>query len=163
MGQGWRWDAYLETWIGVRWDLDGAEIQYPVTWMELRRILDGGETRMMGPVLDGGETRLDGRAMHILGLGWMWDLTWMGVRREFTDLDGGETGHWSRWDAYIETWIWVRWDIDGAELQFVWLTWMELRRDLDGGETWISGLRWRWDMIWMEVTHGYVDLDGSEI
>ena len=57
MEQGWRWDAYLETWIGVRWDLDGADIQYPVTCLELRRILDGGETQMMGPVLDGGETR----------------------------------------------------------------------------------------------------------
>ena len=65
MGQGWRRDAYLETWIGVRWDLDGAEIQYPVTWMELRRILDWDLSLM--------EVRrdLDGRAMQISGLGGM--------------------------------------------------------------------------------------------
>ena len=41
----------------MRWDLDGAEIQYIVTWMELRRMLDGDEMPITEPVLDGGETR----------------------------------------------------------------------------------------------------------
>ena len=168
MGQGWRWDAQLETWIGVRWDLDGAEIQYIVTWMELRRMLDGDEMPITGPVLDGGETRPWWTCDANFGLGWMWDLTWMVVRREFTDLNGGETGHWSRCDAYIETWIWVRRDRDVAELQFGWpgwsgdATWLEVRhgyRYLDGDETW-SGWRWHMDIgTWMEVRYNW---NGSE-
>ena len=162
MGQGWRWDAYLKTWIGMGWDLDGAEIQYPVTWMELRRILDGGERRIMRPVFDGGETRprwtcdanfgtwmdvrlnLDGCEARIYRPGWRWDRTLIKMRCIYRDLDLGKMGH--RW-----SWATIR------------VTWMELRRDLDGGETWISGLGWKWDMIWMEVTHGYMDLDGGEI
>ena len=132
---------------------------------------------------------LDGRAMQILGLGWMWDLSWMVVRREFTDLNWGETGHWSRCDAYIETWICVRRDRDGAELQFRWpgwswdATWLEVRhgyRDFDGDETW-SGWRWHMDIgTWMEsywwvitgmevrpkfrcLGGGEMEMDGGEI
>ena len=162
MGQGWGWDAELETWIGVRWDLDGAEIQYIVTWMELRRMLDGDEMPITGPVLDGGETRpwwtcdakfwtwmdvrlnLDGCEAWIYRPEWRWNRTLIEMRRIYRDLDLGKKGQ--RW-----SWATIR------------VTWMEWRRDLVGGETWISELGWRWDMIWMEVTHGYRDLDGGEI
>ena len=162
MGQGWRWDAQLETCIGVRWDLDGAEIQYIVTWMELRRMLDGDEMPITLPVLDEGETRpwwmcdanvgtwmdvrlnMDGCEAWIYRHEWRWNRTLIEMQRIYRDLDLGKKGQ--RWG-----WAIIR------------VTWMELRRDLVGGETWISGLGWGWDMIWMEVTHGYRDLDGGEI
>ena len=152
MGPGWRWDAQLETWIGVRWDLDGAEIQYIVTWMELKRVLDGDEMPITGPVLDGGETRpwwtcdanlgtwmdvrlnLDGCEALIYRPEWRWNRTLIEMWRIYRDLDLGKKG---------QRWSWATIRVDGVETRPGWRwdmdigTWMEMRHDLDGGDTWI--------------------------
>ena len=122
----------------VRWDLGGAEMQFPAPRMRW-----GGTCMKVRPTpwaLDRGE----------MGPAWSWDAilgTWMAVRR---DLHGGETcmevrheswdpyagqtGPGWRWDTHPKTWMGMTCDLDGCEK----LSW-----DLNGVETKISGNLWR--------------------
>ena len=179
------------------WDLDWGEMGPGWSWDPIYCDLDGVETH----------ARWRWNANNGTCPWWRWDATLMDVRCKFWDLDGCETypgwlwgvnlqtwievkqGHWSRCDAYIETWICVRRDRDGAELQFRWpgwswdATWLEVRhgyRDFDGDETW-SGWRWHMDIgTWMEsywwvitgmevrpkfrcLGGGEMEMDGGEI
>ena len=188
-GHGWRWDAHSETWMGLRWDLAGIEMQNDGvegrlgwiwnanhgTWMEVRRDLGGVQALISkrGLVWDrtwmeelwckyyhGGEARI---------LGPWWNLgTWMEVRRY---MDVGETrilGPGCRWERTWKHLTSTCWDLYGFEV-----TWKQPRcsfRDLDGvetslgkGEIQVSGSGWRWDGTWMEVRRKYQHLDGGEM
>ena len=90
-----RWDVNHRKWMGVRWDLDWVKLHILihgkvgiglgwswcailVTWMEVTCDLEWGETPNSGP-------------------GWRWDVTWMEVRFESSDLDTDDTVHiWGR-------------------------------------------------------------------
>ena len=104
-GSGWRWDTNLGTWIALRWDLEGAEIQ---------------STRP----------------------GWGWDGTWIELRCTSWDVDRViwdlelrynslvEKGPGWRWDTHLETFMGLRWCLDGTKMHF-------------------GGAGWRWDVTWM--------------
>ena len=114
-GHGWRWDAHLETWMGLRWDLAGIEMQQDRvegrlgwiwnanlgTWMEVGRDLEGVKA-------------LRSRRRLVC------DRAWMELWCKYHDLNGSETSHGYRWDMKFRTW-------------------MEVRQYMDGGETWILG------------------------
>ena len=143
MAPGWSWDVNPATWMQVRGNLFGGEIQisWPGSgfdiWVGLRWDLDWVEVHIMRP--EYGE----------MGLGWSWDeifWTWMDVGCNNQDMCWGET--WFVWRRDV---MQVAQDLDGFEMHIsrpgcVWdWTWMELRwhfQDLDGDET---SLRWMWD------------------
>ena len=137
-------EANIWTWIEVRHDLDGIGIGLGwswcailVTWMEVTCDLEWGETPNSRP-------------------GTSWDVTWMEVRFESSDLDTDDTVHmhilrrgsligWygtRSWD--IRTWVEVkrnlgewpgwRWDRALIEVYIHLQTWVEVRRDLDWGD-----------------------------
>ena len=138
-GSGWRWDTNLGTWIALRWDLEGAEIQstrpawrWDVILMELRRESYG---------LDWAEMRDE----------WRWDEhleTWMFIYDAWMELG-----------CNFGTWVEVRhtsWNLHGFEMVLGWSwdailwTWMEIRHHRNGGETQMWGPALSWDMVWME-------------
>ena len=61
---------------------------------------------------------MDGAEFQFSWSGWRWAPTWMEVKCDSRDLDGGEIGYRWRWDANLGTWV-------------------GMRRSLDGGESWI--------------------------
>ena len=117
---GWRWDAYIKTW--VRWD---------TMWME-----EGYNYKK----LNGGEP----------GHGWRWDAhpeNWMGLRWDLAGIEMQQDRVEGRlgwiWNANHGTWMEVRRDLDGVQALIskrglVWdRTWMELwckYHDLNGSE-----------------------------
>ena len=134
MGSGWRLDANLGSWMKLRCDLVNRWYQAcrrHEAWMEVRCKLENCiEVRW----------DIDGRKS------WIW----------FQDIDGGESlprwrwgkilGPWSRWDVtwvkvwhISRTWLAVRWGLDRAKMQFLWL-------------------ECRWDMTWVEVRCEYWEL-----
>ena len=139
-GSGWRRDTNLETWIALRWELEGAEIQYTrpgwrwdVTLMELRREsydLDwAGMRPEWGEHLETWMVIYDawmelgcnfgdlGRGeAHILKLAWVWDGAWMELRCNIVDLDGDETSPKWKWNANVGTCIELRHGLDGEML-----------------------------------------------
>ena len=160
-GSGWRWDTNLGTWIALRWDLGGAQIQstrpgrrWDVILMELRRESYG---------LDWAEMRDEWRwDEHLETWMFIYDAwmelgcnfwTWVEVRHTSWNLHGFEMVLGWSWDAML--WTWMEWDI----------TEMEVKRkckDLYWAETW-SG--WR-DVnlgVWMEVRWKSWDLVGGEM
>ena len=139
--------------MGLKWELDGDEVKFLrpghnrlqvkyesrgldggepgwnsgavlVTWMEMRHEMDRGET-------------------HISRHGWGWDGTWIKLRCNRRDLNGGEMRPVCRRDTNIGIWT-------------------EVRRDLDGGEMHIWRPRWVSDVIWMELRCSSHDRDGCE-
>ena len=113
----------------------------------------------------------------------MWDGTWMEVRCNSPDIDGGKMGPGWSWDAIPCTRMrWggacmkVRptpWALDRGEMGPAWSwdaifgTWMAVRRDLHGGEacigeTWILGPGCRSNRTWVMVRHTSQDLDGDD-
>ena len=141
-GSGWRWDTNLGTWIALRWDLEGAEIQstrpgwrWGVILMELRREsydLDWAEMRPEWRWDEHLETWMFiydawmelgcnfgdlGRGeAHILKLAWVWDGAQMVLRCNFVDLNGDETSPKWRWNANVRTCIELRHGLDGEML-----------------------------------------------
>ena len=144
MGPGWSWDPIycdldgVETHAGWRWNANNGTCpwwRWDATLMDVRcKFWTWMDVRL----------NLDGCEAWIYRPEWRWNRTLIEMRRIYRDLDLGKKGQRCSWAT-------------------IRVTWMEWRRDLVGGETWISGLGWRWDMIWMEVTHGYRDFDGGEI
>ena len=119
---------------------------------------------------------MDGNEMQISRPGWRWDTMWMEEGCNFKKLKGGEPGHGWRWDAHPETWMGLRWDLAGIEMQqdgvegrlgCIWNanhgTWMEVRRDLDGVKALISKRGLVWDRTWMELWSKYHDLNGGDV
>ena len=118
---------------------------------------------------------MDGDEMQISRPGWRWDTMWMEEGCNYKKLNGGEPGHRWRWDAHPETWMGLRWDLAGIEMQqdgvegrlgWIWNanhgTWMEVRQDLDGVQALILKRGLVWDRTWMELWCKYHDLNGSE-
>ena len=111
IGPGWRWDTYLESLMGLWGCLYGAEMQFwgpawrwDVTWMKMRhkhKYLDWGEKPhgWKGGVNQG-----------------TWGVGWGGgggVGGGGGWGGGGGGGGW--WDANLETWMKMRWDLDWVE------------------------------------------------
>ena len=84
----WRGDRNLETWMGLRWDLDWAEMHIlrrgwgilGLGWswdtiLQLRKGLDGGETHR--ETYMGLRWRLDGTKMQFCGPEWRRDISRM--------------------------------------------------------------------------------------
>ena len=120
MGPGFSWDAQLETWLG--WH----ETRMGNYWGEL----DGGDTRhgwwwhkILGTWI---RVRHDlgGCALHNLRPWCVWDGSWMNLRLNFWDLNGGEN---------LTVWI-----LDADICLFI-----DVEYNMDGEDTWIweSGLR----------------------
>ena len=70
-GPGWKFDAHIETWMGLRWCRGGSEMQHGKTGMEVKHHL----------VVQ----------RQIYGPGLRWDTIWMGRKRESRSVDWGET------------------------------------------------------------------------
>ena len=127
----WRWDVNIETWIKVRHDLDGWDVNMGGldgiqtqpgwmwnenlwTWMKVRWYMDGGDIIFFWPGLRWDRMRMPMRCKfwNLAGFEtvslWSWDATWMGVRCNTMDLHEGEMIHGCRWDNNI--WIWIQWD-----------------------------------------------------
>ena len=102
------------------------------TWIEL-----SCKSRISPPALEM-RRNMDGDGMQISRPGWRWDTMWMEEGCNYKKLNGGEPGHGWRWDTHPETWMGLRWDLAGIEMQ------------QDGVEMLIMGPGWRWDVIWME-------------
>ena len=162
---GWRWVANE--------DLEGGWDAALMTWMQVRRSINGWDTCILGPLciwikfwmevrhnLDGGESQMKLRR-------WMkWEGTWIEERRDSWDLNGGETWHRRRWEWDVPgTRMQVRWYMDGGEHKSSVLG--EVRWDLDGGEMKFSGPGsgpgWSRDVTWMEMWHEYWDLGGDKM
>ena len=138
-GPEWMWDTHLETWMALRSDLDGAEMQisgtwwrWYVTWMVVRcryQDMGWGETQSWWMAWLEVRQGIDRGAPFIFKPGWRWYVTWIEVI-EYQDLDGVETLSGGRCDVTIWTWI-------------------GLRQYMYGGETKIFGPGSRWDRTWM--------------
>ena len=158
MAPGWSWDTNPATWMQVRGNILGGEMQtswhgsgFDVTWIEVKhkyRHLGGAE---MGPGLSWGAhhetwiwwdgTRmelgcnfldLDGCGMQLSGHVLRWNVVCMDERR-----DAGDTGPGWRWDANLCTLMEVRWYTDGVN-------------------TSILGFGFLWDRTWMEVRYTFL-------
>ena len=95
-GPGWRWVVILQTWMEVRWDLGGAEMQVFAPGMRW-----GGTCMKVRPT---------SRALDRCGMGpaRSWDAivgTWMSVRSNF---HGGETWILGPRCGWNRTWMKVR-------------------------------------------------------
>ena len=179
-GPEWRWDAIRQTLMEVRWDLGGAEMQFPAPRMRW-----GGTCMKVRPTpwaLDRGE----------MGPAWSWDAifgTWMAVRR---DLHGGEACIGETWILgpgcrSNRTWVMVRHtsqDLDGDDTRPGWMWEVILRpewgldknlgkfmedrsrsRDLDQGERWPEWRCYARDAMletWMELSHKFWYPDGAQ-
>ena len=169
---GWRWDT---TWMEVsrKWRPRGGWDAALMTWMQVRRSINGWDTCILGPLciwikfwmevrhnLDGGESQMKLKR-------WMkWEGTWIEERRDSWDLNGGETWHRRRWEWDVPgTRMQVRWYMDGGEHKSSVLG--EVRWDLDGAEMQFSGPGsgpgWSRDVTWMEMWHEYWDLGGDKM
>ena len=91
MGPGFSWDAQIETWLG--WH----ETRMGNYWGEL----DGGDTRhgwwwhkILGTWIRVRQD-LGGCVLHNLRSWCVWDGSWMNLRLNFWDLNGGEK--WTVW------------------------------------------------------------------
>ena len=157
--------------MGVRWDLDWVKLHILihgkvgiglgwswcailVTWMEVTCDLEWGETPNSAP-------------------GWRWDVTWMEVRFESSDLDTDDTVHrWGKLQEFgdlgaSEAGIgWkedVHFDILTLGPEFSWETTQMEKRDkswsLAGGEMQILRLGWVWDGTWIELRQPSWDLN----
>ena len=110
-GPGWRWVVILQTWMEVRWDLGGAEMQVFAPGMRW-----GGTYMKVRPT----SRALDGCGM---GPAWSWDAivgTWMSVRH---NLHGGETwflGPRCGWNRALMKVRHTSWDLDGDEMGPGW-------------------------------------------
>ena len=111
MGPGFSWDAQLETWLGWHetrmgnyWDeLDGGDTRHGWWWHKIR----GTWIRV--------RQDLGGCALHNLRPWCVWDGSWMNLRLNFWDLNGGEK--WTVWisDANICPFIDVDYNMDGED------------------------------------------------
>ena len=120
MGPGFSWDAQLETWLG---------------WHETRMENYSGE-------LDGGDRR------H----GWWWHKnlwTWIRVRQDMGGCALHNLRPWCVWDgSWMNLRLNVR-DLNGGEKLTVWMLdtnicpFIDVEYNMDGEDTWIweSGLR----------------------
>ena len=168
----WIGDVNLGASMGMKWDMDGGETPIS-TLIEVLWDLDGGEQwfgcwagNMVNLYMDVGVTRIFGHWVRwgrawmelISRLGCVSDGSWVEMRSNFRDLDGGKTSPRCSWDANIETWIEVRHCLDRCEM-LMWVAWMEFRHKLDGCEMGIYGPGWKWDGKWMGVRWYSTDLD----
>ena len=108
MGHGLSWDSHIETWKSngntSKIQLSWPGLRWDVTWIVVGceyRDLDGrnkGESEML-----------------IFVPRWNLDGAWMEVTQESWDLNAGDAGSGWRWDTDLETWIALRWDLEGAD------------------------------------------------
>ena len=127
------------------WDLDGGEMGPGFSWdAQLETCLGWHETRMGNywGELDGGDTR------H----GWWWHKnlgTWIRVRQ---DLGGCVLHNLRPWCVWDGSWVNLRlniWDLNGGEKWTVWILdanicpFIDVEYNIDGEDTliWESGLR----------------------